>query len=128
MVRSWVVLRPAEFEKRIGWGTPPIPISSTEWVVLTYALCRDLVHRVFAVLLRLDGEELRITGVSEYYVMEPQTPYERLGERPLVIKPCGAVLIHDKILLTYGASDTYTCFAEISLPDLLSVIKELPHT
>ena len=74
--------------------------------------------------LRYEDSRLTLCGVTPYYVMEPRTPYEKYGDRPGVIFPCGAQRYgRDKLIVSYGASDSFIGFAEINLTELLSEIK-----
>ncbi len=124
--RNCILALPAEFEERIGWNTAPIKVGEDEYLVLAHGKGLDEVYRVFAILLKYDGGNLVISGVTPYYIMEPRTPYEKYGDRPYVVFPCGAQRYGDKLLITYGASDSFIGFAEVDLNELLSAVKSVP--
>jgi len=84
------------------------------------------VYRLFAIKLTYDGGELRVSGITPSYIMEPRTQYEKYGDRPNVVFICGAERISkNRILITYGCADSFTGFAEIAIDELLSEIKEV---
>ena len=119
------VMVPADFEERIGWGTPPIKIGRDEWLAIIHSKGLDEIYRLMAITISYDGESLRITGVTPYYIMEPKEVYERIGDRPLVVFACGAQMMKDKLLVSYGAADSFVAFAEFDLDELVSEIKYL---
>jgi len=119
------VMVPASFEERIGWGTPPIRIGKDEWLAIIHAMGLDEVYRLTAITIRYDGEYPMISGVTPFYIMEPREVYERFGDRPSVVFACGAQLIKDKLIVSYGAADSFVAFAEFDLNALLSEVKYL---
>ncbi|RLE58005.1 MAG: hypothetical protein DRJ40_02030 [Thermoprotei archaeon] len=126
MIRNnYVLMIPATFEEALGWDTAPIKISDDEYLILAHAVNVDQVYRVFALLLRYEGGKLTISGITPHYIMEPRTPYEKYGDRPYVVFPCGAQRYGDRLLITYGASDSFIGFAEIEIDELLSEVKEI---
>ena len=58
------------------------------------------------------------------WVLGPLRRYERIGDVPNVVFPCG--LVHDQatdeIRLYYGAADTSICLATAQLGDLLDAV------
>ena len=114
-----LALEPAEFEEKIGWGTPPIEIGD-EYLFLLHGVDRETKsYRVFAMLM---NDELRITAITPYYIMEPREAYEVYGDRPYTVFPCGAQLIDDKLLISYGAADSGIGIGEIDLSELMAIL------
>ena len=109
------------FEERMGWATPPIPIGRDRVVVLVHGVDRVVqAYRVFAVQLSIGREEVTVDAVTPHYIMEPRANYEVIGDRPLVVFPCGAVKIgEDDIIVSYGAADYMVGLGLISLNELL---------
>ena len=110
---------PAEFEDRIGWGASPIKIEK-EYLFLIHAVDKELkFYRVFALLM---NEDLEVVSVSPYYIMEPREIYEVYGDRPYTIFPCGAELIDDRIIVSYGAADSAVGLGEIKVDEIMTIL------
>lgn len=113
------VFEPAEFEQKIGWATPPIRVGK-ENLVLLHGVDREMqCYRVFAVLIDDSG---RVRAVTPHYIMEPKEIYEIYGDRPHVVFPCGAQKIDDKILISYGATDSVVGIGEMDLSEVMSIL------
>ncbi|MCD6387111.1 MAG: hypothetical protein J7L30_02185, partial [Methanophagales archaeon] len=109
----------ADFEERIGWGTPPIEVAAGEYLFLLHSVCKDKFYRVFAVLM---NEKAEVTAVTPHYIMEPRENYEVYGDRPFTVFPCGAQVIDDEIIISYGAADSFIGIGSIDISELLSVL------
>lgn len=114
-----LALKPADFEEKIGWSTPPVKVGKY-LILLLHGVDKDMKrYRIFAIAM---DEKLRIKAVTPYYIMEPKEIYEIYGDRPYAIFPCGAQKIDDKILISYGAADSVLAFGEIEIDELLSML------
>ena len=82
------------------------------------------IYRVGLALLDLD-EPTRILRRADGWVLAPTEPYERTGDVPNAIFPCG--LIHDQergeLRLYYGAADTSICVATASYAEVLATVR-----
>ncbi len=62
------------------------------------------------------------------WILGPLAPYERSGDVPNTVFPCG--LVHDaasdEVRLYYGAADTTICLATALLDDLLAAVLAAP--
>ncbi len=117
-----IILEPAKFELKLGWSTPPVKVSTNEYVVLIHGVDKYVeAYRVFAVLLRVSNGDVKVLAVTPHYIMEPKTMYEVFGDRPYVVFPCGIARIDNKLLISYGAADSMIGFGEIELDLLLSI-------
>ncbi|MCE4599162.1 MAG: glycosidase [Desulfurococcales archaeon] len=125
---SWRVMDSAPFEEKIGWGPTAIPLSKGEYLALLHGVeAKTQIYRVFAVIVKRDGNgSYRVSAVTPFYVMEPKTPEEIYGDRPMVVFPCGNTVIDDKLVVTYGAADTALGVAEIDLSELLHILDNNP--
>jgi predicted GH43/DUF377 family glycosyl hydrolase len=58
---------------------------------------------------------------SSEWIFGPDAPYERAGDVPEVVFPCGWLLADDRdtLRLYYGSADTSICLATASLQALL---------
>jgi len=85
------------------------------------------IYRVGMALLDLD-EPTRVVRRLPGWVLAPTAPYERTGDVPNVVFPCG--LIHDaangEVRLYYGAADSSICLATARLDDILETLLASP--
>ncbi len=108
------------FEDKIGWSTPPVEVEPNRYLVLLHAVGRRLkVYRAFALLLRIKGSSIEAEAVSPTYVMEPREIHETYGDRPYVVFPCGATLVDDQLLVSYGGADSVAALASFELSSLI---------
>jgi len=114
---------------RIGIGPPPLR-TEHGWLLLYHGV-KDTVggdiYRVGLALLDLN-EPARVLRRLAHWIFAPLAPYERTGDVPNVVFPCG--LIHDpgsgEVRLYYGAADSSICVATASLSDLLEAVLTAP--
>ena len=119
-----IVLEPAEWELRLGWGSPPVEVEKNRFAVILHALDYEgVVYRVFAMLLRLRGRVLELESITPSYIMEPRESFEVYGDRPLVVFPCGAGKLDDNLLISYGAADLSVGIGSIEISELMSVFE-----
>lgn len=113
------MLKCAEFEEKIGWGTPAVKIGK-EYVMLLHAVDKDMKwYRVFAVSM---DKEAELRAVTSHYIMEPRENYEVYGDRPFVVFPCGLCRLDDKLIVSYGAADSAVGIGEIDISELMSIL------
>jgi len=115
-----IPIKPAGFEDRIGWGTPPVKVDG-EYLLLLHAIDKTTQwYKAFAVLM---DRSARISAVTPCYMMEPRESYEVYGDRPFTVFPCGLCRVDDKLLVSYGAADFATGIGEIDLGELMSMLE-----
>jgi predicted GH43/DUF377 family glycosyl hydrolase len=115
---------------RVGIGPPPLR-TEHGWLLLYHGV-KDTVggdiYRVGLALLDLN-EPTRVLRRLPNWIFAPLAPYERTGDVPNVVFPCG--LIHDpgsdEVRLYYGAADSSICVATTSLHDLLEAVLTAPR-
>jgi predicted GH43/DUF377 family glycosyl hydrolase len=109
---------------RIGVGTQPLE-TDAGWLLLYHGVKlapSGPIYRVGVALL--DGEQpWRVLGRSREWVFEPEAPYERTGDVPNVVFPCGAFLRDGEVWMYYGAGDTTVGLATARLDDLLETVE-----
>ena len=108
--------------RKIGLATPPIE-TPEGWLVLYHGVrvtAAGSLYRLGIALLDLDDPR-RVLLRGDEWVFGAAEPYERLGEVPDVVFPCGATLGDDgdALRLYYGAADTTICLATGSVRRLL---------
>lgn len=114
---------------RIGMGPPPLR-TEHGWLLIYHGVKDTVsgeVYRVGLALLDLD-DPTRVLRRLPAWILAPRAPYERTGDVPNVVFPCG--LIHDpasgECRLYYGAADSSICLATGRLDDLLEAVLAAP--
>ncbi len=110
---------------RIGIGPPPLR-TEHGWLIIYHGVKETVagsIYRVGLALVDLD-EPTRVLGRAADWVLGPLAPYERQGDVPNTVFPCG--LIHTpesgEVRLYYGAADTSICLATAHVDELLAAI------
>jgi beta-1,2-mannobiose phosphorylase / 1,2-beta-oligomannan phosphorylase len=114
---------------RIGLGPPPLR-TEQGWLLIYHGVKETVggcIYRVGLALTALD-EPTRVLRRLPEWVLAPLAPYEREGDVPNVVFPCG--LVHDAdsgdVRLYYGAADTSVCVATARLDELLDALLSAP--
>jgi predicted GH43/DUF377 family glycosyl hydrolase len=114
---------------RIGLGPPPLR-TEHGWLVIYHGVKETVsgdIYRAGLALLELD-EPTRVLRRLSSWILAPSEPYERVGDVPNVVFPCG--LIHepgsDELRLYYGAADTSICLATGKLGLVLTALLAAP--
>jgi len=114
---------------KVGGG--PVPLeTSAGWLLLYHGVrltASGALYRSGLALLDLDDPTKVIARTDDWH-LGPETAYERTGDVPNVVFPCG--LVHDaatgELRLYYGAADTSICLATAQLDDLLDAVLAAP--
>ncbi len=114
--RIQVPTRPWEL-MQIGNSGSPIE-TDAGWLVLTHGVGPMREYALGALLLDIDDPTV-VIGHLEDPLLVPDDD-ERDGYVPNVVYSCGSLVHGDHLMIAYGASDTYTGFARVSLDALLS--------
>jgi predicted GH43/DUF377 family glycosyl hydrolase len=115
--------------RRIGIGPPPLR-TEHGWLIVYHGV-RDTVsgalYRVGLALADL-AEPTRVTHRVPGWIFGPSADYERAGDVPNAVFPCG--LVHDEstgqLRLYYGAADTTIALATAHLEDVLAAVLAAP--
>ncbi len=107
---------------RVGVGPPPMP-TSAGWLICYHGVRTTVsgaIYRLGLALLDRD-DPTRVIARGNDWVFGPSAPYERSGDVPNVVFPCGWILDDDgdTIRMYYGAADSVVCLATASLKALL---------
>lgn len=109
--------------ERIGLACPPI--KTREGWLIFYHGTRGGIYRIGLALLHL--EKLELIRRSEGCILAPEELYERVGNKPNVVFPCGHILDKDKLSIYYGAADSTVCLATASLEEILDYLMKCPE-
>lgn len=114
----WILPRAGRWDsKKVGIAAPPIK-TNAGWVMFYHGVSEDGIYRIGAILLDPMNPKLVIARTDEP-LLEPITDYEKNGQVPNIVFPCGAVLINNTFFLYYGGADTVTGVATIDRDKLL---------
>ena len=112
---------------RIGLGPPPLR-TDDGWLLVYHGVKQMVggeIYRVGLALLDLKNPT-RVLSRLPNWVLAPTAPYERTGDVPNVVFPCG--LLHDaatdELRLYYGAGDSTICLASARLRDVLEALRD----
>ena len=119
------IVSPRKFmwdSERIGINTPPIE-SKNGWIVLYHGISKNHhTYRVGAILLD-KKDPAKVLARTTAPIFEPEMPYEKEGQVPNVVFPCGTVVRDGVVFIYYGAADKVIGLAKIKLTDLEKVFE-----
>ena len=114
---------------RVGLGPPPVR-TEHGWLLIYHGVKETVggeVYRIGVALLDLD-EPTCVLHRLPTWILAPLAPYERTGDVPNVVFPCG--LVHDpqtdEVRLYYGAADSSICLATAQLADVVEAVLTAP--
>ena len=115
---------------KIGLGPPPL-LTDEGWLILYHGVHLTAAGPIYRVgfALAASDDPTRILRRSEGWVFGPSALYEREGDVPQVVFPCGWLVDEEKgaLLLYYGAADTSICLASASLSDVMDYLRTCPE-
>ncbi|HVL26366.1 MAG TPA: hypothetical protein VM450_19915 [Thermomicrobiales bacterium] len=114
------IMRPREgcFDSlKLGAGGPPI-LTERGWLVIYHGVDHDLVYRLGVALLDRD-DPTRVLNWPKEPVLEPEEPWELVGDVPNVVFTCGTAELGDDYLIYYGGADRVIALATANKRDLL---------
>ena len=105
---------------KIGLAGPPIK-TKAGWILFYHGVGEDRYYRLGAALLDLKNPIIIHARTNEA-ILEPEKTYEKEGQVPNVVFPCGHVLREDTIYHYYGGADSVVAVATTKLSDLLAIL------
>jgi predicted GH43/DUF377 family glycosyl hydrolase len=113
--------RPDNWDRiRIGISSPPIE-TEKGWLLLYHGITENHEYMLGASLLGLH-DPTEVISRLDYPILTPDMHYERDGQIPNVVFPCGAVVKDDTLFVYYGGADSVLCVATIPMEKLLSAL------
>jgi predicted GH43/DUF377 family glycosyl hydrolase len=110
---------------KIGLGPPPM-LTAYGWLVLYHGVrttASGSIYRLGFALLDRDNPAIVLVRGNEW-IFGPEADYERSGDVPDVVFPCGWLLEDDErtIRMYYGAADTCLCVATADLEQIITYL------
>jgi predicted GH43/DUF377 family glycosyl hydrolase len=105
-------------------GAGAIPIKTDQgWLCVYHATAKNCATENYylgVMLLDLENPD-HILAAPRQFILQPETPYECMGQVPNVVFTNGAVVMPDGTLnIYYGGADTRVCLAQVGLEELLN--------
>ncbi|MEX2418968.1 MAG: glycoside hydrolase family 130 protein [Acidimicrobiia bacterium] len=102
---------------QIGNAGSPLE-TEAGWLTITHGVGPMRRYTLGAILLDLDDPS-QVIGSLDEPLLEPEQA-ERDGYVPNVVYSCGSLIHGDRLIIAYGASDTFSSFASVSVDSLLT--------
>jgi predicted GH43/DUF377 family glycosyl hydrolase len=102
---------------QIGNAGSPIE-TGAGWLVVTHGVGPMRQYALGAILLDIDDPGRVIGHLREPLLVPDES--ERQGYVPNVVYSCGSLIHGDRLVIAYGASDTFTTFASVEVEPLLA--------
>ncbi len=100
-----IVIPFEDFERKVGWSTNPIKLSSNELLVGWHGVVKyDNSYRFGLAVVDDDGNLLAISN----YLLATKGVQEEYGARPLTLFPRGLVKYKEFLIVTSGVGDYHT--------------------
>ncbi len=119
--RVLLSVEPGWGSSKLGACTPPLK-TDRGWLIFYHGVRNTpagKLYRVGATLLDLEDPR-RIKATIPHFIFGPEELYERTGDVPNVVFPCGLIVEDDGFIkMYYGAADTHIALAEVALDDVL---------
>jgi len=106
---------------RLGAGAPPIR-TSEGWLEIYHGATQENRYCLGAMLLDIN-DPTKVIARTEEPIMEPIAPYEQTGFFGNVVFTNGHIVDGDNIHLYYGASDEVICQADLSISEIMKILK-----
>jgi beta-1,4-mannooligosaccharide/beta-1,4-mannosyl-N-acetylglucosamine phosphorylase len=117
-----------EWWSSVKIGAGPAPIRTKDgWLLIYHGVagtCNGFVYSMGAALLDLNDPS-KVKARADSFLLTPETEYEERGFVPNVVFPCAALKGGDgKLVIYYGAADTYLCLAFSTVDGIIDYIKK----
>ncbi|OGD67070.1 hypothetical protein A2442_00395 [Candidatus Campbellbacteria bacterium RIFOXYC2_FULL_35_25] len=105
--------------KKVGISAPPF-LCDAGWILIYHGVGDDNAYKVGVALFDKDDPSNLIATTSAP-ILEPELDYEKNGQIPNVVFPCGTVLKDNVVYIYYGGADSVVAVATIKLDDLIKM-------
>jgi beta-1,2-mannobiose phosphorylase / 1,2-beta-oligomannan phosphorylase len=119
---NWVKPRKGWWDyRKVGCASPPIK-TKKGWILLYHGIAMDHSYTLGALLLDLKNP-YKIIARTDEPIFKPEADYEKVGDVPNVVFPCGSIVKDGLIFIYYGGGDKVTGVATLKLKILLDKLK-----
>ena len=124
-----LIMRPVPYhwdEMKIGPGAPPIR-TREGWLSIYHGVFQTMAGAVYRLGVALHdlADPAVIRGVSDSWILQPESPWEVTGYVSNVVFTCGAVAEADGTVKIYwGGADSVMCVGEADLEELVGMCLE----
>lgn len=116
-------VRPGNWDSsRIGANGPPI-LTDEGWLVLYHGADETNHYRLGAIMLDASNPEVVLARTNEP-LFEPEKTYETDGFLKNVVFSNGHIRLGDSLFIYYGAGDSVTCGASVSIAGLIKRLEK----
>ncbi len=106
---------------KLGAAAPPIR-TDAGWLLLYHGVRTTgsgRLYRVGAMILD-EKDPAQVIAFTPHFIFGPEEVYERTGDVPNVVFPCGMIIEdNERIRMYYGAADTNISVAEARISDII---------
>jgi predicted GH43/DUF377 family glycosyl hydrolase len=124
-----LIMRPVPYhwdEMKIGPGAPPIR-TREGWLSIYHGVFQTMAGAVYRLGVALHdlADPAVIRGVSDSWILQPESPWEVTGYVSNVVFTCGAVAEADGTVKIYwGGADSVMCVGEADIDELVGMCLE----
>ena len=129
---SQILIKPQHYhwdETKVGPGAPPIK-TDAGWLNIfhgVYTTMSGTVYRLGVALHHLQDPS-RLIGVSDNWILQPESPWEINGYVPNVVFSCAAIPeTNDTLKIYWGGADTVMCVGTASINELINLCIKSPR-
>lgn len=103
--------------RKFGIAAPPIE-TEHGWLLFFHRVTvPGNIYKIEALLLDLD-DPATVIAETDATLLEPELDYEKIGNVPNVVFPCGAILMEECVYIYYGGADRVVCVAKMGLKEI----------
>jgi predicted GH43/DUF377 family glycosyl hydrolase len=102
---------------KLGAGGPPLE-TDEGWLVIYHGVDHDKVYRLGVAMLDKD-DPTRVLHRPKTPILEPEEPWELVGDVPNVVFTCGTAEVGDDYYIYYGGADKVIALATANKRELI---------
>lgn len=128
-LKCWQNPRPVMFTRPMMWDSVRIGIGTiietkAGYLAFYHGADGANVYRMGVALFDLD-KPYKLLSRSRQPLLEPGKRYERKGDVPNVVFPCGAIELSDTFVIFYGAADKVIAAAELTKKEVFQNLQPI---
>jgi len=109
--------------KKVGISAPPF-LCEVGWMLLYHGVGEDNVYRIGVALFEKD-DPTNLVATTSAPILEPEFDYEKIGQVPNVVFPCGTIMRDGLLYIYYGGADSVVAGATVKISDLIKMFDDL---